>query len=461
MPEFGTSGLRGRAEEMNDTLVAAYAAACCGMFPGDGSLMLGRDLRPSSPRIARAVAQGAAAAGLRVVDCGVLPTPALAMAALARGTIAIMVTGSHIPADRNGLKFYRREGEITKDDEAALTAAVAGAGAFRQVSPTIEPGRASGAYAARYVDFFGERALAGQRIGLWEQSSAARDILPDILAGLGADVVRLGRSDSFVPVDTEAVSETVRSQLAGWVAGHGLDALVSTDGDGDRPLLVDALGVMVEGDVLGPLTARALEADVVVTPVSSNSLVDLMGRFEVRRTKIGSPFVIDAMRAAADGRSARVIGYEPNGGVLLGFEARRGDRRLPPLLTRDSALPLLAVLDLARREACGVADLVATLPARFVARDRLADVPREVATAITGAIIAGDRSALPTGLGEVAKLETLEGARLHFESGVIVTVRPSGNAPELRAYVEADDRATVAAVLAELLARLRDAAGLA
>src|SRR5690606_2025930 len=85
-------------------------------------LFVGRDLRPSSPDLAGVVIAAGRAAGLAVTDCGAVPTPALALAAMDAGAAAVMVTGSHIPADRNGLKFYTPEGEITKAHETAILA---------------------------------------------------------------------------------------------------------------------------------------------------------------------------------------------------------------------------------------------------------------------------------------------------------------------------------------------------
>ena len=449
-PEFGTSGLRGLADALTDDLVAAYVAAFARISEHDGTLVMGRDLRSSSPRIADSVARGAATAGLKVLDCGVVPTPALAMAALARPTIAVMVTGSHIPADRNGLKFYSARGEITKADEAALVAEVAKNVSVRAKTPEIEPLDAFGAYVARYVDAFGPRALQGMKIGLWEQSSAAREVLRAILEGLGGEVIGLEPLERFEAVDTEAVGGALREKLEGWVATHSLDAIVSTDGDGDRPLLADAGGKVVPGDILGPITARVLTADTIVTPISANTLVDLMGDFAIHKTRIGSPYVIAGMETV--GTDAKVLGYEPNGGVLLGFETANG---LSPLMTRDSALPIVAVLSAAKGGS--VAGLVEALPARRTATDRLQDVPRAASDVLVARLIAGDLSVLPDGLGELAGVDTTDGARMTFESGVIVTLRPSGNAPELRVYVEAGSDAEARALLAEALERVRSA----
>lgn len=122
---FGTSGARGLAADMSPRVCFAYTAAflqIIGARPGS-RVALGMDLRPSSPDIAGACAAAISNAGLDVDFCGVLPTPALAFHAQERGIPAIMVTGSHIPFDRNGIKFYRSTGEITKADEAGIAGA--------------------------------------------------------------------------------------------------------------------------------------------------------------------------------------------------------------------------------------------------------------------------------------------------------------------------------------------------
>ncbi len=454
-PKFGTSGLRGLVAELTDPLCASYAEAFLGMTETDGSVLIGRDLRASSPRIAAAVAAGAARLGLRAVDCGVLPTPALALAAEARGTAAVMVTGSHIPDDRNGLKFYTARGEITKADETAIAEAQAALGTPAVDPAPLEPDNgAAASYAGRFTGFFAADALAGLRIGVYEHSSAARDILADVLRALGAETVALGRADRFVPVDTEAVDTGTRAMLANWASEHRLDSIVSTDGDADRPMVTDASGKVVPGDILGPLTARYLRADTVVTPVTSNSLVDMMGGFAVTRTKIGSPFVIAGMEAL---RPAMVVGYEANGGFLTGFTALRDGKSLPPLLTRDSLLPILAPLALARQTGKGLADLVAALPPRRTAADRLTEVPTELSAGLVARLEADERlrDRLCPGLGALAGLDLTDGCRMRFTGGAVVHLRPSGNAPELRVYVEAGDDAAAGAILADVLARVR------
>lgn len=452
-PKFGTSGLRGLATELTPDLVAAHIAAFAHACPMGTGLFVGRDLRASSPRITADVIRAARAQGLSVTDCGAQPTPALALAAMGAGAAAVMITGSHIPADRNGLKFYTPAGEITKDHEAAILAALDTPLASRDPGPLMQadPGPA---FVTRYRDAFGAQALSGRRIGVWSHSAVGRDLLIETLATLGAEVVEIERSEIFIPIDTEAVPPTALALLAQAAAAHRLDAIASTDGDGDRPLLTDAQGQVIPGDMLGQITAQVLGAGVVVTPVSSNTGVDALGFRQVIRTRIGSPFVIAGMAAArAADPTARVVGYEGNGGFLLGFDAA-APGPLPDLMTRDSHLPIIAPL-VAAGEA-GLAALVAAQPARFTAADRVPETPADLSMALVAALDV-DPAPLLSGLGADAPVGTdrTDGLRLTLAAGRVVHLRPSGNAPELRLYAEAETPAAAKALLQAGLARLR------
>jgi phosphomannomutase len=363
-----------------------------------------------------------------------------------------MVTGSHIPADRNGLKFYTRAGEITKADEAAILAHLDMAPAAGPAGALESDDAAEARFVARYVGAFGATALSGRRIGLYAHSAVGRDALAAILRGLGAEVVELGRSEDFIPVDTEAVDAETRAQISDWVAQHRLDALVSTDGDSDRPLLADETGRVVPGDILGQITAEALGAEVVVTPISSNSGVMRKGFGQVTRTKIGSPFVIAGMEAAA---GARVVGYEANGGFLLGFEASGPAGPLPALPTRDCMLPLVAVLHAAGTR--GVATRVAEEPPVVTLADRLQEVPQETSAALLARWQAepAARAAFLETLGKTERsMDLTDGLRLTLTDGAVLHVRPSGNAPELRLYVETRDAASAKALLRDGLRAL-------
>ncbi|PTE23346.1 phosphomannomutase [Cereibacter changlensis JA139] len=452
-PKFGTSGLRGLVTELTPELVTAHVAAFLRTCPVGAGLFVGRDLRSSSPELAGVVIAAGRAAGLAVTDCGAVPTPALALAAMSAGAAAVMVTGSHIPADRNGLKFYTPDGEITKAHEVAILAGLTATSPTRAGPTPLQDSGAGPAWVARYVTAYGTQALRGMRIGVYSHSSVARDLMLETFRALGAGIADLGRSESFIPVDTEAVDAPTRAQLAAWAA-EGFDAIVSTDGDGDRPLMTDAAGQVIPGDVLGQITAAALGVETVVTPVSSNTGAEASGRFtRVIRTKIGSPFVIAAMQAAG----GKVAGYEANGGFLLGFAAEGPVGALPALMTRDSLLPLIAPL--AKARGIGLAALVAAEPPRFTAADRLQDVPVEAASALVTTLVVDPRAraAFLASLGGVEAAEDrTDGLRLTLESGEIVHLRPSGNAPELRFYAEADSLPAASALLAAGLKLLRE-----
>jgi phosphomannomutase len=428
-PKFGTSGLRGLVTELTVDLVADYTRAFLAACPSGSGLWVGRDLRDSSLALSNAVMEAAQGEGVTVTDCGAVPTPALAMAAMAAGAAAIMVTGSHIPADRNGLKFYVPHGEIDKSDESAILAAL-GRPPAAQTSARRFNGEVGGNWAARYRHAFGP-ALEGMKIGVWAHSAVSRELLVTTLEAMGARVAVFGRSDVFIPVDTEAVPEAVRINLAAWAGG--LDAIVSTDGDGDRPLVADATGRIVPGDVLGQITAALVGAEHVVTTVSANSGVALSGRFaQVDWTRIGSPFVIAGMVA----RGGKVVGYEPNGGFLLGFDALDG--ALPALMTRDSLLPIVAALIEGKR-AGSLAARVAQEPARFTVTDRLENIPTEASKALLARL--SDPKAMAAFLapvGEPEAVDATDGLRMRLVGGGVVHLRPSGNAPEFRVYAEAD-----------------------
>lgn len=467
--KFGTSGLRGLVTEMTDPVSAAWTAAFIGHLDQEGdepaAILVGHDLRPSSPRIAAACRGAIRDAGLTAIDCGVVPTPALALEASRRGLPAVMVTGSHIPFDRNGLKFYRAGGEITKADEAGIRAA------FGQARPATGAGpeemaEIGAAYVARNVLFFGPGLLAGRRVGLWQHSAAGRDLTRATLEGLGAEVVPLDRTDNFVPIDTEAIAPADAARIRAWVAEHRLDALVSTDGDGDRPLVADETGAVLRGDALGTLAARALGADAVACPLNASTALERGGWFaRVRRTRIGSPYVVEAIEdLLADGTSLPV-GYEANGGFLLGAAAVAADgRRLAPLPTRDALAPMLAVLTAAARAGRTLSALVAELPGRMTASDRLPDFPDSASGPLLAALATepAARTRLLDGLGTIVSVDTLDGVRMTLGGGDVVHLRASGNAPELRCYAEAatseEAERLIALVLSRIAAATRRAA---
>jgi len=436
------------------------------LLPG-GPVLIGRDLRASSPRIAAALAAEISAQGFRVENCGLLPTPALAYAAQQAQAPAVMITGSHIPGDRNGLKFYRPDGEIDKQDEAAILRLLpaadqepAATGAENPPLPA-ESDQARRAYRKRALDFLPPQALRGLAIGIYQHSSVARDLLAEIMAALGAEVTLLQRAEKFIAVDTEALREEDRRLARAAAAEQRLDALVSTDGDGDRPLIADEKGEFLPGDIIGILTAHFLQADSVATPITTTTALEKSGFFRhIYRCRVGSPYVLAAMAAAKSAGGQRIVGFEANGGVLLGSPVSLpGGQVLAALPTRDAVLPILSLLALARQQSRPLSGLRALLPARFTAADRLQDYPPAAAAALLArleTIAAGET--LPHIAGAVAGCDTMDGVRLSFDNGAIVHFRSSGNAPELRCYAEAASPAAAAALLQAGLALAAEAA---
>ena len=458
---FGTSGVRGLVERMTDEVCYAYAKAflqeVVGKVGNIGKVVLGHDLRPSSPRIAGACVAAIIDAGGEVVYAGSLPTPALASYAHRNNAAAIVVTGSHIPFDRNGIKFYRVEGEISKADELAIQQAVVNV-PYEVVSlalPIVDL-NVETYYVNRYVDFFGAGQMEGLCVAVYEHSSVARDLLRTILEALGAEVITLGRTDSFVPIDTEAVRLEDVIQANNWAQEYKFDAIFSTDGDADRPLIGDELGQWLRGDVVGILCAKFLAADVVVTPVSSNTLAEKSGWFStVMRTRIGSPYVIAAMEQARFHSSDVVVGFEANGGFLLGSDVLREGHHLEALPTRDAVLPMLAVLWMARERGCKLSELVASLPGRYTASDRLQNFPKEQSRKLLD-LLQYDRhqaaKVMAPSSGDIVSIDLTDGFRVMFSSGDIVHLRPSGNAPELRCYAEADTQTKAQSLCSQCLA---------
>jgi phosphomannomutase len=465
--KFGTSGLRGPVDAFTQEAVAATTVAFLdyvrtGDQPFD-QLVIGWDRRPSSPAIAGYCADAARAMGVGVQSAGIAPTPAIAAAGMARKIPAIIVTGSHVPADRNGLKFYRPDGELAKADEAPIIAhmneSASGPAPVRGGQSQLD---VFAPYLARYIGFFGPHALTGLNIGVYLHSAAGGGVLADALARLGAKIVPYGASDTFLAVDTEALDGALIEGAAAMIATHGLDAVVSTDGDGDRPLIIDAAGVPLGGDVIGALTARALGIGTIATPVTSTTALEQSGWFEqVARTPIGSPHVIEALeKLTAGGRPA--AGFEANGGFLLGSDLKRHGANLPALPTRDALLPIISVLADAARRGLPVAGLAGRLPQRRVLADRLTGVSPERGRSFLS-LLANERQtrfALDPMLADPAKIDLTDGVRLILPGQDIVHFRQSGNAPELRCYVETDHNGGGQALLDTMMAALAAVPGL-
>lgn len=458
--QFGTSGVRGLVIDMTDQVCWLYVSAFIqylkqsDQLKAGGKVGIAGDLRSSSPRIMAAAMRAVCDQGYIAVNCGHVPSPAIALYGFNNAMATMMVTGSHIPDDRNGIKFNTPTGEILKKDELAIrrqTVLLSDtqfdyAGKFVSGDEMSEPlTAAKDDYINRFINFFPIDCLKGKKVGLYEHSSVSRDCLKTVFETLGASVTSLGRSEQFISVDTEAIRPEDVILAKQWTNEYDFDCLISTDGDGDRPLISDENGNWLRGDVAGFLCAHYMQADKVVTPISSNTIVEKSNYFEsVERTRIGSPYVIEAMTRLLSTDKA-VVGYEANGGFLQASELSLNGKVMQALPTRDAAIVPLTILLLADKKALTIAELLKILPARYTASDRLKQFPTALSQSILATMqtandadnIAAIEQRFPD-LGKPVEINTLDGVRMTFENQDIVHLRPSGNAPELRCYTESD-----------------------
>lgn len=447
---FGTSGARGLVEQFTPEVCAAFTVAFISAMQENftfSRVSIAIDRRPSSPVMAAACAAAAEQCGIAVDYFGILPTPALAAQSMQAIQPAIMITGSHIPFDRNGIKFYRPDGEITKEDEKAILSSSAFVPSIvnnnlQLLAPSLtsEKNQAAAVYLNRFCQLVPSNFLHGKRVGIYQHSSAGRDLYVLLFEILGAEVVVLGRSESFVPIDTEAVREEDIIKGREWATTEKLDFLFSTDGDGDRPLIADENGHWLRGDTVGLLTAQYLNVEALAVPVSCNTAIEGSQAFKkVVRTKIGSPYVIEGMKKLTE-EFLSVAGFEANGGFLVGSEIVVNSKTLPALPTRDAILPVIALMAASIEVKQPLSVLVQQLPQRFTASNRLQNFSTEKSHALLAMWSKQPRLGLKTLKLDnkvIAEYNYIDGLRWYFTDSTIVHLRPSGNAPELRCYVEA------------------------
>lgn len=549
--KFGTSGRRGLIVDLTQLEIYINVlgevrylqnipVSQGGIQSGD-DFYYAYDLRPSSINyvepnrggLSQAVEKALEDAGMQPISLGAIPTPALTLFALQKGKGSIMVTGSHIPFDRNGYKLNTSKGELLKKDEQPINESVEVVrkeileqqytdsifnkhGMFRGTTPApvtpIPEGKS--AYIQRYLDFFKGNTLQGVKLLVYQHSAVGRDLIVELFQALGAEITPIGRSDTFVPIDTEAIDQAqldILQQLYD-STGQTFDAVISTDGDSDRPLLLapeDGKLRFFSGDLLGMVVAEFLGADAVVVPISTNDAIDRGSLAEVLepKTRIGSPYVIAGMQKAVLKRRKRVLGWEANGGFLTGSDIEIGGKTLPALPTRDAVLPLLCALFAARKRQASVSALFKSLPARFSQAAVIRNFPRPTSAKIVQRLspldseingvtyseegmemfdsfnkrilivdVAGGRRifavrqdlqevfSAEAGFSPVKSINYTDGVRITFENGDVAHIRPSGNADELRIYSVSDTKARADAICVQGVAEpdglLRQLAGL-
>lgn len=513
--KFGTSGLRALATDLTDLecyinmrgfidYLRNISAEDGGIKEG-AEIFLAGDFRPSTPRIMKAVARAINDSGCKVKNCGNMPTPAVVYCGMKNNCASIMVTGSHIPEDRNGIKPNKTKGEVLKADEAAMGQYISRAreiiyetlgstdclfdtdGMFINdfVMPEVDNSQTE-IYIKRYADVFPVNCLQGKKIVVYQHSSVGRDVVTEIFKRLGADIIIEGRTDQFVSVDTEALKEEDLKLMKEWAEKNRPFALISFDGDCDRPWLSNEKGEFLNGDLLGGLTMLYLGADFGAVPVTCSDAVDkiLESKAKLIKTKIGSPYVIKSMIDAFALGFKKIGGWEVNGGFMTYTDFEIHGKKLSPLPTRDAVLPLLCVILSAIEKNTTLLEIMDSLPKRYTNSDKIKEFPNEIAYEIakryspddfkidklefrseeivitykdgTAKTIKKDsdfgnewqelkktfeeRYLLPNGIGRITSFVYTDGLRIIIEGGEAIHFRESSNAPEMRCYAIADSK---------------------
>ncbi|MFA6960213.1 MAG: phosphoglucosamine mutase [Opitutaceae bacterium] len=327
---FGTDGVRGPygGPVVNECFAARLGEAAGRWVGGKGRVLIGRDTRASGESLVRAVAAGLAAAGLEPVSLGVLPTPAVARAVrMSDAVLGVVITASHNPAVDNGIKFFAGSGiKLTDADEVVIESFLPAESKPLLVNLEEQEGIAEYISAARGL--LPAQSLAGWRIVLDTANGATTPTSPVVLRALGAEVIGIGDLPDGRNIN-DGVGSEHPDKLAAQVLTTGARLGIAHDGDGDRCILCDETGSVLDGDevltllALHALAAGRLVASTLVITVQSNLGVDAAvtaagGR--VVRTAVGDRYVIERM--LTDGAT---LGGESSGHIICAETSPTGD----------------------------------------------------------------------------------------------------------------------------------------
>ncbi len=430
---FGTDGIRGTVG--TEPLTAEFAlrlasAAARVLAPNGGTVVIGKDTRVSGYMFESALEAGFVAAGMDVTLLGPLPTPGIAYITRSTGAdLGVVISASHNAYQDNGIKFFDRQGRKLSDEtEIAIEAKLSEPAITR---PSESLGRASRMDTARinYQWFClssipKDLSLNGMKIVIDCSNGAAYKVAPRVLSELGADVVPIGCSPNGRNINANCGS-THPELLQATVTGVGADLGIALDGDGDRLLMVDHDGNLIDGDQLLFVVAKArhkggnLQGPVVGTLMSNLGLEIALHEhgIEFLRANVGDRYVLEMLREH-DG----ILGGETSGHLIC----------LDKTTTGDGLISALQILTEIRESGATLADLVAGMP---VYPQTMVNVP-----------VAGQPNLDSASLkAAVADAEHQLGERGR------VVLRASGTEPVIRVMVEGDDAAEVES-LANLLA---------
>jgi phosphoglucosamine mutase len=440
---FGTDGIRGRVGDwpISADFMLRLGAAAGRVLVGEGrehaTVVIGKDTRISGYMFEAALEAGLVAAGADVRMLGPMPTPAVAyLTRSLRADVGIVISASHNPHYDNGIKFFSAQGEKLADAvEEAIEAELEQP--FRtQASERLGKASRVTDAMARYAEFCKSTVpddflLTGMRIVLDCAHGATYQVAPRVFSELGAVVDTIGAEPDGLNIN-DGVGSTHPEALVARVLETGADLGIAFDGDGDRVMMVDGAGRLVDGDGLVYLLARdwhasgRLRGPVVGTLMTNYAMERALGESGIafQRARVGDRFVHQAL-VQGDG----VLGGEASGHLLCLDRASTG----------DAIVSALQVLEALRRNGHSLAQSQAgyrPLPQQTV-NVRVAPGVRPLEDAAVQAARAEAEAAL-LGRGRLV-------------------LRPSGTEPVVRVTVEADDQALMQNVLDRLAQAVRAA----
>ncbi|MCC6163893.1 MAG: phosphoglucosamine mutase [Acidobacteria bacterium] len=367
MKLFGTDGVRGVAGEvpLDETTVTRLGAALVRVLPHTGPvrILTGRDTRESGFWIERTLARGVRAMGGDLLSAGVLPTPAVAVITRAEDFDAgIVISASHNPYQDNGIKVFSGHGQKFDESlEREIEALVADPHfvVSAEASAEIEPHDVIETYMRHCrAALPSPGAVSGLRIGLDCANGATTTVAPRLFRMLGLDVQVIGNDPDGRNINL-ACGSTHLEALQALVREHGLAMGIAFDGDGDRCLMVDDQGAVVDGDALMLILAlhmqrtEGLPKDTVVATVMSNlGLERALAAHGIRllRTSVGDKYVMEEIR-----EHGYALGGEQSGHVIVAEHLFTGDGIV-------TALRVLRVMAETGRSLRDLASVLVTYP---------------------------------------------------------------------------------------------------
>jgi phosphomannomutase/phosphoglucomutase len=325
---FGTNGVRGIVgKDLTPELMMTIGEAL-GMMR-KGRIAVGRDTRTTGEMLVKAIKSGLLATGCDVVDCGILPTPALQYLVKEQFDAGAMITASHNPPEYNGVKIIEPDGTEMGDDETLTLEELIFDRSFSTNSwdQTGVGGSAPSLvehYITAVVSHFPNKPGTGMKVVVDPGSGPACITTPRILEEIGCSVLTInGIMDGTFPGRMPEPSPEGLKGLAALVVSSGAAFGIAHDGDADRAVFIDETGRFVEENQEFALIAQYVchhHSGILVTPVSTGQIVEMVAQHEGCRvvyTPVGSIYVARTMRSLIEQGKSVVFGGEGNGGLIF------------------------------------------------------------------------------------------------------------------------------------------------